>query len=101
MPKTQAEFNALLDEALRLSAQLERTLDAVFPGGRIAPELDLSKLTLDEKLALGDKAAAELGALAFKVSPETLLDRLEEGLSTDKASSEQATTVLHRLANPD
>lgn len=96
-PRTRAEFDALLAEALAATKNLSAlfTLHAPIKGGQTA---DLRGLTLEEKMALGKQVCDQLGDLIFRVNPIANLDRLEERLGRDKESARLADLALKKLA---
>lgn len=62
-----------------------------------ADTLDLSKLSVDEKLTLGDEQSRKLAALAFKLAPEKTLDTLETKLERDLSSQRATIDLLQKF----
>lgn len=88
----------LLDEALRLVKGLQSTLDETF--GPLPGPVDLSSLTLDEKLELGKRNCRALCEIAMQVAPEKTLDRMEDDLAGHDDSRAEAQALLHRVQPP-
>lgn len=99
-PASKAECLVLLERAHQEAQKLSQLVDAAFPEAAALPKLDLSKLTLEEKLALGEKQSDELAALAFRIAPLRTLESLDKDLAHDQRSKDCAQAVLQRLASP-
>lgn len=85
----------LLDEALRLAQGLSATVAEVF--GQSPEPVDLSKLTLQEKLELGERNCRSLREIAMKLAPEKTLDAMEADLATDPGSKAATQALLQRV----
>lgn len=92
-PHNPAEYMVLLTRA---STELDK-LSKMLPTDP-ANARDLSKLSLEEKLAMGEENSRKLAALAYKISPITTLDRMEERLQEDTSSQSEAQALLSRLS---
>ncbi len=85
----------MLDFAHQELDRLTELMRQAFPSEEPAP--DLSYLSFEEKMALGEAQSAKLAALAYKISPLTVLDRLDEQLGTDEASRQPTQDALNRM----
>lgn len=85
----------LLGEALRLAKGLSASMTEVL--GEAPRPLDLSGLTIEEKLALGERNCRSLREIAMKLAPEKTLDDMETALATDQSSQEAALALLQRV----
>lgn len=85
----------LLDEALRLLRGVKSTLDEAF--GPTPEPLDLSSLTLEEKLELGERNCRALCEIAMQAAPEQTLDRMESDLGEHDDSRAEAQALLQRV----
>jgi hypothetical protein len=107
-PKTREEFMALLDRLKSELSTFKRQVDTAFqapasaastPDAAPSPTTpDLSKLSLEDKLALGRANCRRLGHLALGLAAESALDGLEVRLPEDAHSKAQAEALLGRLA---
>lgn len=90
----------LLNEAVRLAKLLHRDFDQMLGEDTDrAPALDLSGLSLDEKLALGEQNCRALRDIALRHAPERTLDTMDAELSTHAPSKESTAAVLDRLVS--
>ncbi len=94
-PQSPGEYHVLLDFAHQELDRLTELMRQAFPSEEPAP--DLSYLSFEEKMALGEAQSAKLAALAYKISPLTVLDRLDEQLGTDEASRQPTQDALNRM----
>lgn len=85
----------LLDEALRLLRGVKSTLDETF--GPTPEPLDLTSLTLEEKLELGERNCRALCEIAMQAAPEQTLDRMESDLGGHDDSRTEAQALLQRV----
>lgn len=84
-----------MDRASSELGKLNKMLPATDESG--PPPVDLSKLSFEEKMALGENAARKLASIAFQHAPLMALDRLEERLPDDAPSKQEANAFLTRL----
>ena len=87
-------FSELLDEAIRLSKELDEMVSKVYPGVQ-TPSLE--GLTLDQKMALGEENCRQLRQLTYQIAPEIALDGIEQDLPTDVASQELACHAIRSM----
>lgn len=97
-PTTPAEYFKLLSLALSMATDLSESLGVDAKGGPQSLQ-NLNGLTLDEKMALGEKAANDLQSLAFVASPSIVLDGLESRLAEHTSSEDESFKLLARLRN--
>lgn len=96
-PQSKAECVVLLKRATEEASKLYDMVSSLFPKSNEEPPLDLSGLTLEEKLALGQKNSDELGAIAYRLAPAKTLDSLERDLPHDARSRDATREVLQRM----
>jgi len=94
-PSNPAEYMVLLNRALTELDKLSKMLPVDAADSR-----DLSKLSTEEKLALGEENSRKLADLAFKIAPIPTLERLDERLAEDTASRVAADAVLSSFRAP-
>lgn len=96
-PQSPGEYHVLLDFAHQELDKLTALMRQAFPSEETAPGPDLSAMTFEQKMALGEAQSAQLAALAYKISPLTVLERLDGQLDTDEASRQPAQDALSRM----
>lgn len=95
-PTTPAEYLSLLNLALSMASDLSESLNVGAEEGASSLQ-SLRELTLDEKMALGDKACNDLQSLAFAAAPSLVLDGLEAQLAEHSPSKDESYQLLARL----
>lgn len=97
----RAELREQLELAVTLARKLEGAISQAFPRAaqacREGAVPNLGEMSVDERLALGEKAVCELKAIAFVVSPEIAIDCLEAELPSDESSRAEATALMRQL----
>ncbi len=98
-PQSRAEFLAKLDEAIAYANQFAKSVDRTFSSEntRKLLQTDLSDLTIDEKIALGEKQIRALEEIAFAVNPHHTIDFLETYLEKDHASAALAQCAIKKV----
>ena len=90
-------FTDGLTAALAEATKLRKLLEAAFPAGARAPEISLAGRTVDQKIALGNRACEQLHDLAMGLAPETTLDRMDQQLPTHTESLQESQALFTRL----
>lgn len=97
----QARLRQLLAQARMQAEALARAVDKAFPetakrysGPSIAA---LSALSVEAKIALGDRSVQNLTEVAFALAPDAAIDGVEPRLTLDTSSHREATALLRKL----
>lgn len=94
---TAEQVQALLGSAVQWAAHLNALMNHAFPDLKDVPALNLEGLTFEEKMALGEKAAADLLQLAYNINPHVTLDGMENDLPEHTSSQDEADRLVAKL----
>lgn len=92
----RADLIARLDVAVLLAEQLHQQCIDTFgtPAVRLP---DMSELSLDERIALGEESCRGLLGVAMALAPERTLDALDLRLPVDTDSLEATSKLINQL----
>ena len=99
--KTAASRLERLKKAQALLDDIRAGFDKMFPMQEGIVRLDLSALSVDERIALGNEAIAKMAMALYQISPSKALDAWEEDLASHAPSREEAAALLARVSGTD
>ena len=94
-PRTREDFVATLQSLNRELTHFNGMLEKAF-GPSDAPPVDVSALSLEQKLEAGERACVQLQHAALAIPEQRRLDALERRLSQDHPSKDAAADLLRR-----
>lgn len=95
-PKTREDLLVTLDALQRELSHFNGLLDQAL-GPNEAPAVDLSAMSLEQKLEAGERACVQLQHAALAVPEQRRLNALEPGLAHDQPSKQAAAALLARV----
>lgn len=87
---------AKLDVAVAMAEKLKHDVARAF-GVSVVPQPDLTQLSADDKIALGEQACRGLGDIAMGLAPELTLDEMDSRLPTDDKSLSATADLMAQL----
>jgi hypothetical protein len=94
--RKREELMRNLDDAIKLASELRLVASKTF-GHSEFEAIKTDGLTVDEKIALGNDAAAALYNIAFSIHPERTLDHQEDLLGSDIESLDATRNVVSNI----
>lgn len=96
-PLSMAEYRVLLDLALQELDKLNDVISKAFPEMEGEPATDVSSLSVDEKIAMGESNCRKLADLALQIAPLPTLERLDQQSLADPRVRAEAESLLSSL----